>query len=120
MAYMLEDGLKSAAKEVDKKMALKDVEKATMRQKDTAVAKAEEKTKIFERAQAVAEQKMTEMANKLKEIELKLARVESLNSAKDKEIAELKTALEANKNKWYNVGFADAENSAELVMFKSR
>lgn len=117
---MLEDGLKSAAEEVDKEMALKEVEKATIRQKGTAVAKAEEKTKIFERAQAVVEQKMTEMANKLKEIELKLARVESLNSAKDKEIAELKTVLEANENKWYNVGFADTENSVELVMFKSR
>lgn len=63
---------------------------------------------------------MTEMTIKLEEIELKLAKAESLNLTKDKEIVELKIALEVNENKWYNAGFVDAKNSAELVMFQSK
>jgi len=31
-------------------------------------------------------------------------------------LADLKAALEAYENKWYNEGFADAENSVELVI----
>lgn len=49
-----------------------------------------------------------------------MAGVESLNLVKDKEITELKAALEASEDKWYNVGFADAKNSAKPIMFQSR
>lgn len=61
-----------------------------------------------------------EIAAKLEEIELWLVGAESLNLVKDKEITKLKAALEASKDKWYNVGFADAENSTKLIMFQSR
>lgn len=49
-----------------------------------------------------------------------MVRAESIISARDKEIAKLKAALEESENKWYNMGFADAKNSAKLVMFQSR
>lgn len=55
-----------------------------------------------------------------REIELRLVEAESIISARDKEIAKLKAALEESENKWYNMGFADTKNSAKLVMFQSR
>jgi len=59
------------------------------------------------------------METKLGEIELRLIGAESIISMKDKEIAELKVALEESKNKFYNMGFTDTENSTEPVMFQS-
>lgn len=41
-------------------------------------------------------------------------------TTRDKEIAELKAILEESENKYYNMGFNDAENSAEPVMFENR
>lgn len=60
------------------------------------------------------------METKLGEMELRLAGVESIISTRDKEIVELKAALEESENNWYNMGFANAENSTESVMFQSR
>lgn len=54
------------------------------------------------------------------EAELRLADAKSIISARDKEIAELKAALEESENKYYNMGFNDAENLAEPVMFENR
>ena len=60
------------------------------------------------------------MVAKLEEVELRLARAESINSTKDKEIVELKATLEKSENKWYNVGFVDVESLVELVVFQSQ
>ena len=46
---------------------------------------------------------------KLGKTKLKLAKAVSLNTAQAEELANLKVALEACENKWYNEGFADAE-----------
>ena len=35
-------------------------------------------------------------------------------------MVDLKVALEACENKWYNKGFADAENFVELVIQEAR
>lgn len=67
----------------------------------------------------MGEQKVAEMAAKLEEVELRLDGAESMNSDKDKEIAELKAALEVSEDKWYNARFADIENSATPIMFQS-
>ena len=64
----------------------------------------------------MAEKRMIELEMKLRGTELKLAKVESLNLAQADEISNLKAALEACENKWYNEGFADAENSVEPVI----
>ena len=48
--------------------------------------------------------------------ELKLAEAQSLNTTLAEELTDLKAALEAYENKWYNEGFADAENSVEPVV----
>ena len=52
-------------------------------------------------------------------MELKLAE-ESLNLAQVNEVAEPKAALEACKDKWYNMGFTDAENSVEPIIYQSQ
>ena len=56
------------------------------------------------------------MEQQLGDAQLKLAEAESLNTALGEELADLKAALDACEGKWYNEGFADAENSAESVM----
>ena len=116
MAYMIEDKLRDAAKE----KALKEVVEATVKDKDKAVKNAEERIRVAERARALAEQRVGGLEVKLRGTELKLAETESLNSASAKEIAELKVALEASEDKWFNTGFADAENSIEPIIYQSR
>ena len=106
LAYMMENQLRGAVKEADKEKALKEVAEATAKERGTAVENAEEWARTAERAQALAEQK--------------IVGAESLNSVKDKEITELKVALKASEDNWYNASFTDAENSVELVMFQSR
>ena len=53
---------------------------------------------------------------KQNEMDLKLAKAASLNTTQVEELANLRAALEACEEKWYNEGFADVENSAELVV----
>ena len=73
-----------------------------------------------EKARLLAEKRLAEVEKKLGETELKCAQVESLNLAHAEEVAELKAALEACKDKWYNEGFVDAENSVEPVIYQAQ
>lgn len=66
------------------------------------------------------EKKLTETEVKLRGLELKLAGAESLNLAQADTIADLKVALEAYEEKWYNEGFADAENFVEPIIHQAR
>ena len=68
----------------------------------------------------MAENKLVEVETKLGGIKLKLAKAKSLNLAHVDEIADLKAALEACENKWYNEGFANAENSVEPIVHQTR
>ena len=61
-----------------------------------------------------------EVESRLEGIELKLTKANSLNLAQADQIANLKVALEACKNKWYDEGFVDAEKSAELVVHQAQ
>ena len=63
---------------------------------------------------------MAEMDVKLKGTKLKLVEAESLNLAQADEIANLKAAVEACEEKWYNEGFVDAENSVEPIVHQVR
>ena len=47
---------------------------------------------------------------------MKLAEAISLNTSQAKELTDLRVTLEACEQKWYNEGFADAEQSAEPVV----
>ena len=66
------------------------------------------------------EKRSTELLAKQNETDLKLAEAVSLNTAQAEELADLRVALEAYEEKWYNEGFADAENSVEPVVNQAR
>ena len=68
----------------------------------------------------LVEQRATNLEVKMGEMELRLAEAESIISARDKEVVDLKVALEGSEDKFYDMGFADVENSSEPVMFQSQ
>ena len=68
----------------------------------------------------MAEKRCAELLAKQNETEVKLAEAISLNIANADELADLRAALAAAEQKWYNEGFADAENSAEPVVSRAR
>ena len=57
---------------------------------------------------------------KQNETDLKLAKAASLNVTLSKEAANLRAALEAYENKWYDERFADAEKGVEPVVMQAR
>lgn len=116
---MLEGRLKSATEEVEKEKALKEVSKATLWDQVIALAIVERRAIEAERAHTAGEKRMTELEGKLDEAELKFAQAESVVLARDREVADLKAALGQSKDKFYNMGFADAENSSKPIMLES-
>ncbi|XP_050290212.1 uncharacterized protein LOC126728439 [Quercus robur] len=92
--------------------------------RESAVKTAKEKLKIAEAAEkkaaaaekfrALAEKRNAELLTKQNEMEVKLAEAISLNTSNAEEIADLRAGLAAAEQKWYDVGFADAKNSAEV------
>ena len=68
----------------------------------------------------MAEKRSAELMAKQNEANLKLAEVVSLNTTQAEELANLRAALEACEDKWYNEGFADAKNFAKPVVNQAR
>ena len=58
------------------------------------------------------------MERKLVNTEVKLVQAESVNSATEKEVVDLKAAVKESENKFYDIGFADIENSSEPIMIE--
>ena len=98
---------------------MKDVAIATAKDKGKAAKDAKRRAREVENARVLAEQSLTEMDTKLGGMELKLAKAESLNLAQVNKVVELKATLEACKDKWYNAGFTDVENSVEPIIYQS-
>ena len=80
----------------------------------------EKKAAASEKTKALAEKRLADLEAKVGETKLKLAEAESLNTVRAEELADLRAALEGCESKWYNEGFADAENSVELVINEAR
>ena len=120
LTHILDGRLKELAEDAMWENALKDVAEATSKEKTKAAAIAEKKAVVSEKARVAAEKGSLELEAKLGETELKLAKAASLNMTQAKELADWKAALEACENKWYNEGFADAENSTEPVINEAR
>ena len=98
---------------------MKDLAITTAKDKVKATEAVEKKAQASEKAWILAEKRLTEMDVKLGGTELKLAEAKSLNLAQVDEIADLKAALEACEEKWYNEGFMDAENSMEPIVYQA-
>ena len=90
------------------------------RSKLKAAESAEKKAAAAEKNRALAEKRYAELLTQQNETEVKLAKAISLNTSNAEEIADLRAGLAAAEQKWYDVGFADAENSAEPVVTRAR
>ena len=93
---------------------------AASKEKGKAAKAAEKKAHASEKARTLVEKRLTEMEVKLGGTKLKLAEAKSLNLTQADEIADLKAALEACEEIWYNESFADAENSMEPILYQAR
>ena len=109
--------MKYATKDAEKEKALKEAAEVTVREKGIATEAAKGKARELERARALAEERATKLETKLGEMKLKLPEAKSL--IRDKEVADLKVALEVREDKFYDMGFGDAENSCEPIVFQS-
>ena len=108
--------MKELSEDAEWEKAPKDVAKAMVKEKVKAVETAEKKAAMAKKARASAESKSAKHKVQLGGVELKLGKAQSLNATLAKELVDLKVTLEACENKWYNEGFADAENSAKSVI----
>ena len=113
LTHILEGQVRELAEEVEREKALKDAAEATSKVRAKIAVTTEEKAATSEKARVSAEKRFSDLEAKLGETELKLAKVASLNTARAKELVDLRIALEGCESKWYDEGFADAENSVE-------
>ena len=116
LTHIIDGRLKELSEVAEWEKAFKDVTEVTTKEKVKAVGTAEKKAFVAEKARALAKSKSAELEVQLGSTKLKLAEAWSLNIALAEELANLKAALEACEDKWYNEGFADAENSVEPVV----
>ena len=107
---------KELAKEADWEKEARETATKTIKEKIKAAETIEEKAVAAEKNRALAKKRFTELLAKQNKTDVKLAEVISLNTAQAEELADLKAALEAYEEKWYNEGFAEAENSTEPVV----
>lgn len=94
--------MKELAEDAEQEKALKDVAKATAKEKTKAATTREKKAIASEKARVSAEKKSLELEAELGVTELKLVEGASLNTVQVEELAKLKATLEACENKWYN------------------
>ncbi|XP_030969636.1 uncharacterized protein LOC115989896 isoform X2 [Quercus lobata] len=116
LTHILDGWLKELVEDAEREKALKDVAKVTAKEKNKAATIVEKKAATFEKAKVSTEKKSLELKTKLDKTELKLAEATSLNITQAEELVDLKAALEACENKWYNEGFANAENSTVPII----
>lgn len=112
----MDERLKEVSEDVDRKKALKDVVVATTKDKGEVATAVGKRAANFEKARALAKQRLAKLDVKLGSTELKLMEVESLNLSQVDKIADLKAALGACEDKWYDASFTEAENFVEPVV----
>ena len=120
MTHVFNERLKELAKDADREKALKEVANATAKEKLKAVSTAQKRTQSSKKAHLPVEEKVAEVEGWLEGVELKLAKAASLNLAQANQIADLRSALEAYENKWYDDSFVNAEKSAKPVVYQAR
>ena len=112
--------MKELSEDVDQERVIREATAKTAKDKTKAVESTEKRVAAAKKAKVLAEKRFVELDTKQNEADLKLAKVVSLNVAQAEELAYLRATLEACEDKWYNEGFADAENSVEPVIKEAR
>ena len=108
------------SEEVDREKGARESAAKTVKEKLKAADSAEKKAAATEKNRALAEKRCSELLAKQNETEVKLVEAISLTTSQAEEFTDLRAALEACEQKWYNEGFADAEKSAEPVVSQAR
>ena len=108
------------AKEVDCEKGARESTAKTAKKKLKAAESTEKKAAAAERNRALAEKRCFELLDKQNETDVKLAEAISLTTSQAEELTDLRAALEACEQKWYNEGFADVEKSMEPVVSQAR
>ena len=120
MAHILGDCAKDLTEEADQEREAWETAVKTAKEKMKAAETTEKKAAAAKKNRALAEKRSTELLAKQNETYVKLAEAISLNMTQAEELADLRAALGACEEKWYNEGFADAENSIEPVVTQAR
>ena len=120
MAHILGGRAKDPAEEVDREREAREIAVKTAKEKLKAADSAEKKAAAAEKNRALVEKRCAKLLAKQNETDVKLAQAISLNTAQAEELTYLRVALEDYEEKWYNEGFADAENSAKPMVNQAR
>ena len=120
LTHIFDGRVKELAEDAEQERTLKDAMEAASKERTKIAAIAEKKAAASKKAKALAEKRLADLEAKMGEIELKLAKAESLNTVRAEELADLRVALEGCESKWYNEGFADAENLVVTVINEAR
>ena len=112
--------MKDLSEEVGRERAGKEKAVEVAKEKMKIVKSVEKRAAATEKSRASAEKKSVELVVQQNETETKLAEIASLNSALSEKVANLRAALEACENKWYDERFADAKKSVEPVVIQAR
>ena len=116
MAHILGDRAKELAGEADREKEALEMAVKTVKEKMKAAEITEKKAAAVEKNKALTEKRSAELLTKQNETDVKLAKAINLNTTQAEELADLRAALEAYEEKWYNEGFVDTENSVEPVV----
>jgi len=120
MAHIVAARARELAEENEREKETRESATRTAKERLKAVESAEKKAAAAEKNRALAEKRYAELLTQQNETEVKLAKAISLNTSNAEEIADLRAGLADAEQKWYDVGFADAENSAEPVVTRAR
>ena len=108
------------AEEVEREKGARESAAKIAKEKLKAAESVEKKAAAAEKNRVLAEKRCAELLAKQNETKLKLVEAINLNTSNAEELAYLRAALAACEQKWYNEGFADAEQSAELIVAQAR
>ena len=108
------------AEEVEREKGARELAAKTAKEKLKAAESAEKKAAAAEKNRALLEKRCAELLTEQNETEVKLAEAISLNTSNAEELVDLRAALAACEQKWYNEGFADAEKSTKPVVAQAR
>ena len=73
----------------------------------------------MEKSRASSKKRLAELVMQQNEMEVKLAKVASLNAILSEEVADLRAALEACESKWYDEGCADTKKGVEPIVMQA-
>ena len=119
LVHILDGHAKELAEEADRERVARETAIKTAKEKIKVADIAEKKAVAAEKNRAMAKKRSAELLAKQNEMDLKLAEAISLNTAQAKELADLRAALEACEEKWYNEGLrefrrASCESSSKV------